>query len=113
MTATASEPTADVAAFRRHVVAESIRLFTQQGYDATTVDDVAIAAGTSRRTLFRHFGSKEDLIFVDHESLLADVAAHLSAPDADPWRAVCEGAELVFAHYAADRELAVDPSQRR
>ena len=109
MTATDSEPqtSADVAGFRMHVVAESIRLFSEQGYDATTVDEVAGAAGTSRRTLFRMFHSKEDLIFVDHESLLAEVADLLAATDADPWRAVCAGAELVFAHYDKHRDLAV------
>lgn len=92
---------------RTHVVAESIRLFAERGYDATTVDDVASAAGTSRRTLFRQFGVKEGLIFADHESLLEQVGDHLDGvgEDADPWWAVCEGAELVFAHFAANREL--------
>ena len=44
---------------RVRVVAESIRLFDERGYDATTVDDVAAAAGTSRRTLFRHFDRRK------------------------------------------------------
>ncbi len=94
---------------RRRVAAESIRLFAEHGYDATTVDDVAAAAGTSRRTLFRQFGSKEGLIFADHDALLEQVAAHLAAAgreDRDPWAAVAEGAELVFTHFAADREFA-------
>lgn len=99
---------ADPAEFRLHVVAESIRLFAAQGYEATTVDDVAAAAGTSRRTLFRQFGSKEGLIFADHESLLDQVAGLLTAADDadDPWWVVCAGAELVFAHFAANRDLA-------
>ncbi|MFT3714699.1 MAG: helix-turn-helix domain-containing protein [Gordonia sp. (in: high G+C Gram-positive bacteria)] len=105
--ATIEQTAADPADFRVHVVAESIRLFSENGYDATTVDDVAAAAGTSRRTLFRHFGSKEDLIFADHESLLDQVSQRLdSAGDEDPWWAVCEGAELVFAHFAANSDLA-------
>lgn len=98
----------EAADFRRRVVAESIRLFAERGYEATTVDDVAAAAGTSRRTLFRQFGSKEGLIFADHDSLLDQVAAHLEAAAGvdDPWWVVCEGAELVFAHFAENRELA-------
>lgn len=96
----------DVAGFRRRVVAASIQLFADQGYEATTVDDVAAAAGTSRRTLFRQFGSKEGLIFADHESLLTAVDEHLAAATGDPWAAVCEGAELVFAHFAADAGFA-------
>ncbi|MFT3663091.1 MAG: helix-turn-helix domain-containing protein [Gordonia sp. (in: high G+C Gram-positive bacteria)] len=99
----------DPADLRRRVVVESIRLFAEQGYDATTVDDVAAAAGSSRRTLFRQFGSKEGLIFADHESLLDLVAAHLDAAaeaDLDPWQAVAAGAGLVFAHFWSDREFA-------
>ncbi|MFT4088398.1 MAG: helix-turn-helix domain-containing protein [Gordonia sp. (in: high G+C Gram-positive bacteria)] len=104
---TTPEPrSGDATDFRTHVVAESIRLFADQGYEATTVDEVAAATGTSRRTLFRQFGSKEGLIFADHESLLARVTASLEAAQADPWRAVCEGAELVFAHFAANADLA-------
>lgn len=100
---------ADPADFRLHVVAESIRLFAERGYEATTVDDVAAAVGSSRRTLFRQFGSKEGLVFADHESLLDRVAAHLdeaATSGVDPWQAVTAGAQLVFAHFAADREFA-------
>ncbi|QKT06799.1 TetR family transcriptional regulator [Gordonia sp. X0973] len=108
MTVTESESqTDDGAAFRMHVVAASIRLFSEKGYDATTVDDVAAAAGTSRRTLFRQFRSKEDLIFVDHESLLTQVRAFLESAAGDPWTAVCGGAKLVFSHYETHRDLAV------
>lgn len=89
------------------VVAESTRLFAERGYDATTVDEIAAATGSSRRTLFRLFRSKEDLVFVDHESLLSEVATLLDDSSDDPWTAVCAGAGLVFAHYAAHRELAV------
>lgn len=40
----------------------AIELFTEKGFGETTVDDIAAAAGTSRRTFFRHFESKRDLI---------------------------------------------------
>lgn len=107
MTSTAHPdlPTAD---YRLHVVATSIRLFAERGYDATTVDDVAAATGTSRRTLFRQFGSKEGLVFADHESLLERVTDQLAghAGAADPWTAVTDAAQLVFAHFAAGRDLA-------
>ena len=96
----------DDAQYRQRIVTESIRLFAEQGYEATTVDDVAAAAGASRRTLYRQFGSKEGLIFADHESLLQAVAARLDDSANDPWWAVCEGAELVFAHFAASAGLA-------
>ena len=75
----------DPAAFRTRVVAESIRLFSEHGYESTTVEQLAAAAGMSRRTFFRQFGSKEDVIFADHESLLAQVGDRLAASDEDPW----------------------------
>ncbi|MGV9669364.1 TetR/AcrR family transcriptional regulator [Gordonia sp. NPDC003504] len=101
---------------RTLVVAESIRLFSENGYESTTVDQIAAAAGVSRRTLFRQFRSKEDMIFADHEALLAQVTERLSAdefaPDealdaGDPWTVVCAAAEIVFTHFLATRDLAV------
>ena len=40
----------------------AIDLFAEKGFNETTVDDIVGAAGTSRRTFFRHFASKRDLI---------------------------------------------------
>ncbi|MFD7877414.1 mycofactocin system transcriptional regulator [Streptomyces sp. NPDC059766] len=58
-------------------------LFASQGFDNTTVDDIAGAAGIGRRTFFRYFGSKNDLVWGDFESQLASLRALLesSAPE--------------------------------
>ena len=40
----------------------AIDLFAEKGFEETTIDDIAGAAGTSRRTFFRHFESKRDLM---------------------------------------------------
>jgi AcrR family transcriptional regulator len=47
---------------RAQIVAVGMRLFTDQGFDATTVDQIAEAAEVSRRTLFRYFGTKGDIV---------------------------------------------------
>ncbi|UYP18639.1 TetR family transcriptional regulator [Rhodococcus sp. Z13] len=97
----------DPAQFRVHVVTQAIRLFSEFGYESTTVEQIAAAAGVSRRTFFRQFRSKEDVIFADHESLLERVAEYLAGDFDDPWAATCEAAKLVFGHFRDRRELAV------
>jgi len=46
----------------------AIDLFAEKGFDETTVDDIVAAAGTSRRTFFRYFESKRDLVAQPIES---------------------------------------------
>lgn len=56
----------------------ALELFLEHGYDATTVDDIAAAAGIGRRTLFRYFPSKNDLPWGDFDALLALMRRHLT-----------------------------------
>ncbi len=91
---------------RTAVVAAAIDLFAERGYDQTSVEQIAQAAGVSRSTFFRQFGGKEDVVFADHEVLLDETRAYLAQPHDDPWGAVCEASVRVFRHFAADPELA-------
>ncbi|ELP65153.1 MULTISPECIES: mycofactocin system transcriptional regulator [Streptomyces] len=56
-------------------------LFARQGFDATTVDDIAAAAGIGRRTFFRYFASKNDLVWGDFEDQLRGFEELLAATD--------------------------------
>ena len=69
------------------IVATAHELFARQGYDATTMDDVADAAVVSRRTLFRYFPTKEDLVFSDEDGMLGVVLDALAAapPELTPF----------------------------
>jgi len=49
------------------VQTEALRLFTERGYDQTTVDDIAHAAAMSPRTFFRYFPTKEDVVIWDEQ----------------------------------------------
>lgn len=101
-----SETNDDAARFRLTVVDQALRLFAEKGYEATTVDEIAEAAGISRRTFFRQFRSKEDVIFADHESQLAQAAADLAGAQGDPWDAVCAAVVRVFERFTQWREIA-------
>src|SRR6476659_540327 len=59
---------------RERLADAALALFEESGYEPTTVDDIAERAGVGRSTFFRHFRSKEDVIFPDHEALRAQVA---------------------------------------
>ena len=62
------------AEVRRDLVAAAVRLFTERGYDETTIDDIAVAAGVGRRTFFRYFPSKEAVLYTELDGLLAVLA---------------------------------------
>ncbi len=72
--------------FIRAAVAE----FGKRGYNATTIDDIVNAAPYSRRTFFRYFPTKEDVVFGDVPERIASIPVMLSelGPQVDPWRAV-------------------------
>src|SRR3954452_20352532 len=93
---------------RSRIAGAARELFASQGYDRTTVDAIAERAGVARRTFFRYFRSKDDVIFPDHERIEAAAAAHLAAlGDVPPVRAVCSGAKLIFRTYVDDPRVSL------
>ncbi|MFI8192579.1 TetR family transcriptional regulator [Streptomyces sp. NPDC085946] len=94
---------------REALVAAAFRLFLERGYEQTTVDDIVALAGVGRRSFFRYFPSKEDVVFPDHERCLADMTAFLarSAEDDEPVRRVCDAARMVLRMYAENPAFSV------
>jgi AcrR family transcriptional regulator len=66
---------------RELIVRVSLELFAERGFDGTTVAEIAEAADISPRTFFGYFPSKEDVVFHDHETLVADLAGRLRGRD--------------------------------
>ncbi|WP_158888922.1 TetR/AcrR family transcriptional regulator [Amycolatopsis anabasis] len=63
---------------------QALRLFREQGYQATTVEQIAEAAEVAPSTVFRYFATKEDLAVLDDYYSLADAtAAALAAQPAE------------------------------
>lgn len=52
---------------RAAIVAAGTRLFATEGYDATTIADIAAAADIGTRTFFSYFSSKDELLFPEHD----------------------------------------------
>ncbi len=80
----------------------SLRLFSQGGFDDTTVERIAAAAGVSRRTFFRYFDSKADVLWHAFDGEVrrlrdAFAAVPASVPLMDAIRQVVVGANLYRA----------------
>jgi AcrR family transcriptional regulator len=68
---------------RRTLEEAAAELFLEQGYDGTTVDDIARRAGVGRATFFNYFPSKPDLLWVDVDEALEALRAELERRDGD------------------------------
>ncbi|MHA3685215.1 TetR/AcrR family transcriptional regulator [Leucobacter sp. HY1908] len=86
--------------------AAAVRLLAARGYDATTAEDLADAVGMSRSTFFRRFGSKDDVIFADHDLALAGLEEHLAATRLAPGEALIAGTCNVLRLLIRDPEAA-------
>jgi AcrR family transcriptional regulator len=64
---------------RDKIVEVATRLFVEQGFDATTIDEIAAAADVSPRTFFRYFATKEDVVFLEQEAENDAIAKVLAA----------------------------------
>ncbi|MFF0791834.1 TetR/AcrR family transcriptional regulator [Streptomyces spiralis] len=82
-------------------------LFDERGYEQTTVDDIADRAGVGRTTFFRHYRSKEAVIFPDHDRLLELIRDRLATSShSTALVAVSDAVRLVLLHYVEEGDLA-------
>ncbi|HVV10225.1 mycofactocin system transcriptional regulator [Amycolatopsis sp.] len=82
---------------RSEVEHAAFELFARQGFERTTVDDIAQAAGIGRRTFFRYFPSKNDVAWGDFEGQLTLMRTRLAeAPGDKPLLQVISDALVDF-----------------
>ena len=90
------------ASIREH----ALRLFREQGYQATTVQEIAEAAEVSPSTFFRYFPTKEDLVLQDDMDTRMIAAFEQQPPELGPIAAVRAATRQVLTSYsAADMDL--------
>ena len=82
----------------------ALDLFTSRGFEETTVDDVAAAAGIGRRTFFRYYASKNDLVWGDFAGELARLRAWFAAvPAGAPLMESIRRAVVEFNRYPPEQ----------
>ncbi len=69
---------------RAAIQAHAVRLFIEQGYEETTVDQIVEAAEVSQSTFFRYFPTKEDVVLHDRYDPILIAAFHAQPPEKSP-----------------------------
>ena len=87
---------------RRELELIALRLFATQGFEETTVDQIAVRAGISRRAFFRYFDSKPDVLWAEFDTEVATIRALLDqVPAGLPVMEAVRQAVLAANHYQA------------
>jgi AcrR family transcriptional regulator len=110
-----SPPVAGLRERKRHETAKrikqaGIRLFSEKGYDATTLDDIAAAADISRRTFFYYFKSKDEILLALRASADEGIAPAMRTvpPGRRPIEAARDTLAKMCARYRTGELLVVD-----
>ena len=81
----------------------ALRLFTEQGFDETTIDQIAATAGVSRRTFFRYYDAKAQVLWHEFDHEVDTIRTLLAESPADlPVLAAVRRAVLAANHYGAE-----------
>lgn len=85
----------------------AIRLFLEQGFDETTVEQIAAAAEISPSTFFNYFPTKEDVVFQDELDPLIIAAFDAQPSGTNPIRAIRNAMKNVFKNITPEQNRLV------
>ena len=93
------------ASVKAALVEQALRLFATRGFDGVTVDEIAAAAGVSRRSFFRYFPTKEAVVLERREVELASLKALLESPlpGEAPFATIRRALLALSKHHSAER----------
>jgi AcrR family transcriptional regulator len=96
---------------RRRIEDVAIELFEQQGFEATTIEQIAAATDIAPRTFFSYFDTKDDVVLADYADRLDRILHELDQrpPDEPVW----DSLRASFASVASDYETEADRLARR
>lgn len=92
---------------RQHIVETAFRLFSENGFHATGIDQIIAESKTSKKTLYAHFNSKNALIaavleFYGH-SFFSDLEAKVKSMNADPCKKLMKIFEIAQKWYRSKK----------
>jgi AcrR family transcriptional regulator len=90
------------------ILRAAIDVFSRRGFAATRVEDILEAADVARRTFYKHFSSKEDVLAAVYElatSELTEAMRGASGGDCDPIDAVCRAVDGYLDYHVANSRL--------
>jgi AcrR family transcriptional regulator len=95
----------------RQLIADAgLRLFLEHGFEATTLDAIAEAAGIARRTFFHYFDSKEALLYVYEDDVEHSFRTALAGVDSNtpPFEAMALALRDMIASFGSERARKID-----
>src|SRR4249919_2598466 len=92
---------------RERLQATTLELFAEQGFERTTVAEIASRAGLTERTFFRYFADKREVLFAGQDVFVGLFVDHIAAaaPDTEPFTVVTQAVRAVATEFF--------PSERR
>jgi AcrR family transcriptional regulator len=91
------------------VVAAAVGVFAKRGFVATRVEDILAAAGIARRTFYKYFQSKEDVLAAIYDfatgELLREVRSAAAPSSGDPFASVLRGLDTYLDYHVENAPL--------
>ena len=89
------------------IAAVALELFAERGFETTTVEEIAAAVGVGRRTIFRYFPSKNDIVWGDFDGVIERLRTHLREGDDLSLATALQRAAVLSNSYPAEQRPAL------